>query len=488
MKVAVFGANGYIGVRLIPKLVEAGHQVVCFVRNPQRLTLPPSLKKQVDVAVFDLLEQPDKQTLPADIDAAYYLVHSMSTNEADFEELEFKASVNFVDYINSTSCTQIIFLSGLMNDKVLSPHLRSRKRVEENLKLANAATTILRAGIIVGSGSASFEIIRDIVEKLPVMVTPKWVDTKCQPIAIRDVLQYLTGVLALKSAYNDTFDIGGPDVLTYKQMLLQFAEVRGLKRHIHVVPVLTPRLSSYWLYFITSTSYPLAKNLVDSMKTEVIVKDDRIKSLVPGECLSYKDAVSMAFDKIKQNDVVSSWKDAFSASQAPFEVDDFVEVPDHGCFKDYRKKDILIDHEAVIENIWRIGGENGWYIADTLWELRGLLDKMVGGVGLRRGRRSPTDLTPGDALDFWRVLVADKGKGRLLLYAEMKLPGEAWLEFRLNGQNTDQPYLEQIATFRPDGLGGRAYWYSILPFHDMIFEGMAKALVSTAQTKVQTTT
>lgn len=478
MKILLTGANGYIGVRLLPVLVRAGHDVVCLVRDKRRMHVDKSLIESECVEFYeaDLLKPETLADLPSDIEAAYYLVHSMG-GAGNFEEMEQNAATNFSERIAKTQCKQIIYLSGIVNDDNLSKHLRSRKNVEDILLNSGVPTTVLRAAIIIGSGGASFEIIRDLVEKLPVMVAPKWVSTKCQPIALRNVLQYLEGVLGKEAAYNKIYDIGGPDVLTYKQMLLQFAEVRDLTRRIISVPVLSPRLSSLWLYFVTSTSFNLARSLVDSMKNEVIVQKRGIEDVVQLEHLiPYKEAVQRAFKRIAQKEVVSSWKDALNNSKMDINLLDFVEVPQHGVFRDIRKIPFDKPKEQVIENIWSIGGERGWYYLGFLWEIRGILDQMVGGVGLRRGRRSNSELIPGDALDFWRVLVADKEKGRLMLYAEMKLPGDAWLEFKVIEED-GQCYLLQTATFRPQGLAGRLYWWSVWPFHGFIFPGMAKEVI-----------
>jgi hypothetical protein len=362
-----------------------------------------------------------------------------------------------------------------VNDVHLSKHLHSRLAVERTLNSGSIPVTTLRAGIIVGSGSASFEIIRDLVEKLPVMVTPKWLNTLCQPIAIRNVIQFLSGVALKPAYYGHHFDIGGPEPLSYKQMLLQFASVRGLKRWILTLPVMTPRLSSYWLYFITSTSYPLAVNLVNSMKIPVVCSPNNLAQELDIQLISYRDAVMLAFQKIEQNRVISSWKDAFAATDTPLKTMEALQVPTYGCFTDIKWR--VVSHESnTLERIWRIGGQQGWYYGNWLWKLRGLMDKLVGGVGLRRGRRSEIDINPGDALDFWRVLVADRKERRLLLYAEMKLPGEAWLEFKMMKKN-HQLQVRQTATFRPKGVWGRLYWYSVLPFHFFIFNGMIEALV-----------
>jgi uncharacterized protein YbjT (DUF2867 family) len=387
--------------------------------------------------------------------------------------MEAIAAANFVSLINATTARQIIYLSGIVNDADLSAHLLSRKNVEDILMRANAQLTVLRAAIIIGSGSASFEIIRDLVEKLPVMVAPKWLKTRCQPIGIRNVIEYLQGVLLKQESFHQTFDIGGTEILTYKQMLYGFAKMRGLKRLIITIPVLTPKLSSLWLVFVTSTTYSLARSLVNSMRNEVICNDTRIQQIVPTKILSYEESLQLAFDKISQKSVISSWKDAISLSTMDKNFLNNVQVPEHGVFTDKRQIEFVRNREEVIENIWRIGGNRGWYFGNWMWRIRGVMDKMVGGVGLRRGRRSETDLKAGDALDFWRVLLADKPNGRLLLYAEMKLPGEAWLEFRVK-ESEGKKILFQTATYRPLGLWGRLYWYSVLPFHGLIFPKMAE--------------
>jgi len=476
MKILLTGATGYIGRRLLPVLVGAGHHVICLVRDQRRFDwedFSEDFLKQVTIIEVDLSDPSTFASVPTDIDAAYYLVHSMSSSNPNFTEMEATSAANFVSLINTTTAKQIIYLSGIVNDADLSDHLLSRKNVEEVLKQANAPLTVLRAAIIIGSGSASFEIIRDLVEKLPVMVAPKWLKTRCQPIGIRNVIEYLQGILLKPESYHQIFDIGGTEILTYKQMLYGFARMRGLKRLIITIPVLTPKLSSLWLVFVTSTTYSLARSLVNSMRNEVICNDTRIQQIVPTKILSYEESLQLAFDKISQKSVISSWKDAISLSSMDKNFLNNVQVPEHGVFTDKRQIEFKRKKEEVIENIWSIGGARGWYFGDWMWRIRGVMDKMVGGVGLRRGRRSETDLKAGDALDFWRVLVADKQNGRLLLYAEMKLPGEAWLEFRVK-ENEGKKVLFQTATYRPLGLWGRLYWYSVLPFHGLIFPQMAK--------------
>ncbi len=471
MKILLTGATGYIGQRLLPVLLEGKHEIICCVRDKSRFHFQNFTSSTINIIEVDFLDKETLKNIPEDIDAAYYLIHSMSSSTGDFASLESESAENFTERISQTTAKQVIYLSGIVNEEQLSKHLSSRKNVEAILAAGTVPLTTLRAGIIVGSGSASFEIIRDLVEKLPVMITPRWLETACQPIAIRNVIAFLSGVLDKKETFNNGYDIGGPDILTYKQMLLQFAEVRKLKRRIFVVPVMTPKLSSYWLYFVTSTSYPLACNLVDSMKVEVICKPNNLPKLLGVELINYKEAIAMAFDKIEQNEVVSSWKDALTSRILNKGIAAHIEVPVKGCFKDVRKTKVK-NIEQVLTKIWAIGGSTGWYYGNWLWSIRGMMDKMAGGVGLRRGRKSPSKLSPGDTLDFWRVLLASKEQRRLLLYAEMKLPGEAWLEFRITNDNI----LEQTATFRPLGIWGRLYWYSVLPFHGFIFRGMLERI------------
>ena len=472
MKILLTGTTGYIGKRLLSILLASGHHVVMCVRDKARFEVPPYPPEQFTLIEVDFLKKSTLQQIPVDIDIAYYLIHSMSASIAEFEVLEKRSATHFRNALATTNVKQVIYLSGIVNTDKLSKHLSSRKEVEDILCTGQYALTTLRAGIIVGSGSASFEIIRDLVEKLPVMIAPKWLMTKSQPIAIRNVLQFLTGVMLDQYTYNKSFDIGGPEILTYKDMLLQYAAVRKLKRWIFNVPVMTPKLSSYWLYFITSTSYKLASNLVYSMKIEIICKPNDLQKRLGIEAINYKEAVRLAFDKIEQHEVLSSWTDAQSSHHLLGGINSVIEIPTFGCFKDIRTYPVK-NEKQTLHKIWSIGGETGWYYANWLWGFRGFLDKVVGGVGLRRGRKSPTILHAGDSLDFWRVLYASKEHKRLLLYAEMKLPGEAWLEFKIENQK-----LSQTPTFRPNGILGRLYWYSVLPFHEIIFRGMAKKIAA----------
>ncbi|WP_374950700.1 SDR family oxidoreductase [Mucilaginibacter sp.] len=481
MKVLLAGANGYIGTRLIPVLLDKGHNVVCLVRDKRRYHEQSDYSDRVTLLTGDLLKPDSIENFPEDVDAAYYLVHSMSQAD-DFADMEALSAKNFTQAINKTRCRQVIYLSGITNDTDLSKHLLSRKHVEDVLKECKADLTVLRAAIIIGSGSSSFEIIRDLTEKLPVMTVPRWVNTLCQPIAIRDVLGYLEGVLLNEKAFNQTFDIGGPDILSFKQMMLTYAKVRRLKRHIITIPFLSPKISSYWLYFVTSTSYSLAQSLVDSMKNETIMKDHEIDKVVKRDCLTYEAALQLAFKKIEQNSIVSSWKDALNNGYLTSGFMDQIKVPQNGTLEYKVKQPFSRESAKVLDNVMAIGGNRGWYYWDWIWSLRGFLDKLFGGVGTRRGRTSNVSVSAGDVIDFWRVLLADKVNRRLLLYAEMKLPGEAWLEFKIIERN-HITYLSQVATFRPRGLWGRMYWYAMWPFHLFIFKGMARKIVNFGNTK-----
>ena len=478
MRILLTGANGYIGMRLLPVLVEAGHEVTCVVRDAHRFQPSPDLLNKINVIEFDFLrpENAVQNFNKKYFDVAYYLIHSLGDTTTTLKEYEIRSAGCFVLVATLTQVKQIIYLSGISNEKNLSKHLLARKVVKDVFIRSGIAYTIFEAGIIVGSGSISFEIIRDLTEKLPVMIVPRWLNSRCQPIAIRNVINYLHKSLLNEQTFFRTFEIGGPDVLSYKQMLLEFAAVRGYKRYVISLPVLFPGLSVYWLYLTTSANFVIAQQLVHSMKNDVVCKEHSIQEIIPEELIPYREAIQMAFLRIEQNMVVSSWTDAASSSLSRLDVNQFVEVPVNGCYKD--RKWIEIDKDKVEEvaaRFFGIGGKQGWYYADKLWQIRGLLDKFVGGVGMRRGRRSDTDIQPGDALDFWRVLLVDHKNYRLLLFAEMKLPGEAWLEFSII-KNENHCILKQTATFRPKGILGRNYWYTMLPFHYFIFRNMLKRI------------
>ncbi len=476
MKILVTGANGYIGSRLLPLLVADGHEIYALVRSRSRIEIPEKYQSQLHVIEADLLNPSSLLNIPDDIDAAYYLVHSMSYSQK-FAELEATSAENFVGRLENTQAKQIIYLSGLSNEDQLSRHLSSRKVVGEILKNGKVPVTILMAGIIIGSGSASFEIIRDLVEKLPIMIAPKWLKKLTQPIAIRDVLTYLTQVLMNPACFGQSFEIGGPDVMSYKDLLLNLAKMRGLKRKIFTVPLLTPRISSYWLFFLTSTSFSLARFLVESLINNAVCKENRIQKLFPRKLLSYEESLQLAFTPTETDWVPSSWKDTLSGSTLNPDLSTYVQVPKFGILYDQQIVHFTCPVEQVQKRIWSLGGDQGWLALNWAWKFRGFLDKLVGGIGSRRGRTHPTRLKTGDALDFWRVLLADEKNRRLLLYAEMKIPGEAWLEFEIIPDVTGGT-LKQTASFRPNGVWGRFYWYSLYPIHPLIFRRMAKHLAN----------
>src|SRR3990167_743859 len=451
MKILLTGANGYIGRNLLPLLLQSGHQVFVFVHRSLGFQIQKEYERQLVILQGDLLDKKSLEKIPKEIEAAYYLVHSMSSSLHNFAELEKECAQNFILGVSSTQIKQIIYLSGIVNDQNLSIHLKSRKAVGEIFKQSGIPYTILQSAVVIGSGSASFEIIRDLVEKLPLMIAPKWVKSQTQPISIQDLLFYLQVVLGLEKAFNHSFEIGGPDQLTYKQMLLQYAKVRGLKRWIISVPVLTPRLSSYWLYLITSTNIRLATSLIDSLRNATVCKDFHIHSLIPHVCLTYEESI----------------KEALGNKFNP---------PKQGCMIKKMRLFINKNKDEVVSRIWKIGGATGWYYWNIVWVIRGFIDKLFDGVGLQRGRTHQDRIEVGDRIDFWQVVAANREEARLLLFAEMKLPGEAWLEFKVFQEN-GRDLFEQTAIFRPKGVLGRLYWYLLLPIHSLLFRGMAKNIV-----------
>lgn len=472
MKILLTGATGYIARKLLPVLLTKNYEVVCCTRDLTKFPVPLHVSPHLHVIEVDFLVPATLSNIPKDIDVAYYLIHSMTSSIDDFEEMEMRAAHHFRDYIETTTVQQVIYLSGIQNDKKLSRHLLSRQHVEKILAGGAYNLTTLRAGIIVGSGSASFEIIRDLVEKLPIMVAPRWVETRSQPIAIHNVIQYLLGVVLHTYTYNRSFDIGGPEILTYRDMLIRYAHYRSLRRKIWTVPLLTPRISSFWLYFLSSTSYKLAANLVNSMRVEVICKENELKKILNIQPIRYEDAVRMAFDKIEQQEVIPYWRSMLYTINAAKELSFWIQPPSFGCYADTTKRK-FVNKERTIENIWNIGGQNGWYL-NWLWTIRGVTDKALGGHGFPRGRGELATIASGDAIDFWEVLYANKEEGRLLLYTEMKYSGEAWLDYSIHKDT-----LYQKASFRPWGIWGRLYWNMVKPFHAIVFKGMLKKLTDT---------
>jgi uncharacterized protein YbjT (DUF2867 family) len=477
MNVLLTGANGYVGFRLLSALLEGGHTVHAVVRDRRRLPVDEFAAHgdRLRLVEADLGDPETPPVFPETIDVAYFLVHAMG-GAGDFAEREAGIAQNFLMALERTEARQIVYLGGIIpDDEHLSDHLESRRNVERILGGSRVPLTALRASIIVGSGSASFEIIRDLAEKLPVLITPRWTRNRCQPIGIGNVIAYLIGVAGNEAAAGRRFDIGGPEVLTYEDLLRQYAVERGLTRRFIATPVLSLPLSAGWLWLMTSASFRVARALVDSLAHETICRDGAIREIIPQDLLTYRQAVEKALVRIAQNHVPSTWYDALASGRlAPSRLR-AIHPPEHGVLIDRRTVKLGASREAVIDAIWSLGGRRGWPSMNWAWRVRGLLDRLVGGIGVRRGRRDPRNLRAGDALDFWRVVLADRRDGRLILFAEMRLPGEAWLEFEI----TDDE-LRQTATFRPLGVWGRLYWLGCLPFHAWLFPRMARTLASPA--------
>jgi len=478
-KVLVTGATGYIGGRLIPRLLEAGCEVRCLVRDARRLGAKP-WSHQVEVIEADVLRAEGLVEALRSVHTAYYLVHSMGASERGFEDRDLKAARNFAAAAKEAGVVHIIYLGGLGSArKGMSKHLRSRQETGRALASTGVPTTEFRAAIIVGSGSVSFEMIRYLTERLPVMVTPKWVETKVQPIAIRDVLAFLQAAPQHPPKGHRVVEIGGPSVLSYREMMLTYARLRGLQRTMIPTSVLSPRLSSYWINLITPIPAAIARPLVEGLTSEVVVDDPEPAKAYGVRPISYETAVKLALDRTAQGAVETLWSGALAAvprgTPGPEKLRDT-----EGMLVDRRTLRVEASPESVFRAVVRIGGEEGWYTFDWLWRLRGLLDRLWGGVGMRRGRRDPEALVPGDALDFWRVESVQKND-HLQLRAEMKLPGRAWLRFDVRGCEDGTTEVRQTAFFEPKGLLGYLYWWSVYPFHLVVFPSMIRAVGERAE-------
>lgn len=475
MRVAVAGATGYIGGRLVPLLLLQGHEVVCLARTPGKLADRP-WRDQVEVVQADMLDSDQVRQALTGCQAAYYLIHSLGEG-ADFSETERAGAENFAAAAEEARLVRVVYLGGLGPEVGLSPHLASRHHVGEILAAGSVPVTELRAAVVIGSGSMSFEMLRYLTEVLPVMVTPSWVETRCQPIAIRDVLSYLVAGLD-DQAGSHVYEIGGPDVLTYRQMMQLYARVAGLRRRLVIpVPVLSPRLSSLWVGLVTPLPVAVARPLVDSLVNEVIVHDDTAQRFFGIDTMSLEDAIEEALAGDSDLDIPSRWSDASTSPARPFAWDP--EWAGGTLLVDRQTVETAAPPPALFRAFSRVGGSTGYYTMDWAWRIRGLLDTLLGGVGLRRGRRHPQQVRLHDTVDFWRVSDVEAGS-HLQLSAEMRLPGQAWLEWRVDeADGTNR--LEQTAYFRPRGLAGRAYWYLMLPFHHLIFGRMARRIVEEAE-------
>jgi uncharacterized protein YbjT (DUF2867 family) len=477
VKILVTGASGYVGGRLVPKLLDKGHDVTVVVRHRTRLADVP-WRDRVTVIEGDLADSETVDRATNSQDVVYYLVHSMSTSK-DFHTLERHIATTMAGSAKRASVKRIVYLGGLHPDGPLSRHLASRKEVGDILLNSGVPTIALQAGVIIGSGSASFEMIRHLTEVLPYMPAPKWVRNFIQPIAIRDVLHYLVNAADLDKSVNRAFDIGGPDVFRYGQLMNGYAVEAGLKqRPIAALPVLTPWLASQWVNLVTPIPRSLAVPIIESLLHDAVMKNHDIDGVIPpppGGLTGYRKAVRLALARMREGEVETSWRDA-SVQGAP--ADPLPSDPDwagHTVYTDIRQVRCLAEPDALWRVVESIGGDNGWYSWPVAWAARGWLDKLVGGVGLRRGRRDQDKLVTGDALDFWRVEQIEPRRF-LRLRAEMKLPGLAWLEFTVEGRDGGGSRLTQRAIFFPQGLGGRLYWLAVMPFHGIIFQAMAKAM------------
>jgi uncharacterized protein YbjT (DUF2867 family) len=477
----VTGATGYIGGRLIPDLLAKGYKVRVLARNAIRLK-DHTWINDVEVVEGDAFDSKAIEKALKGVDVAYYLMHSLM-EKADFESQEIKMAQIFGKAGKKQNIDRIVYLGGIVPAKAnLSQHMSARANTGKALRESGVPTIELRAGIVIGSGSASFEMLRHLTERLPFMITPKWLNIRIQPIAVRDVLYYLVGAATIDKKNSGYFDIGGPDIFTYKTMMQKYAEVAGLRKRIIVpVPVMTPKLSSGWVGLVTPVPYTLAKRLVASLKNEVVVGDDRIRKLIPdpkGGLTTFKRAVELALVRIKDNQVETRWSDASISwtSSDPLPTDP--QWSGGSVYKDVRKLDSKDPVDVVWKRIEAIGGDNGYSTATWAWELRGLADKVTGGVGLRRGRRDPDHLQVGDALDFWRVEKLDRPK-TLRLRAEMRMPGLAWLEFLVEPDaKTGGCKITQTATYAPKGLIGHIYWWSVWPMHGIVFPSMIKKMAN----------
>jgi uncharacterized protein YbjT (DUF2867 family) len=484
LRCLVTGASGYIGGRLVPELLAAGYRVRCMARDPGKLSDRP-WSGDVEIAAADALERTRVRSALESVDVAYYLIHSLGTGTS-FEQRDREAAAIFADAAMSAGVTRIVYLGGIIADdgSGLSPHLRSRAEVGDILLGSSVPTAALQAAVIIGSGSSSFEMLRYLTERLPVMVTPKWVETRIQPIAVHDVLRYLVGCAALPPGIRRRFDIGGPDVLTYAEMMRRYAKVAALRpRVIRPVPLLTPRLSSLWVGLVTPVPAGLARPLIESLRNEVVCSEHDIAAHFPDppEGLMPVDrAIALALRHTREGAVSTRWSSAATPGAPSDPLPSDPSWAGGSLYVDARISAVRASPASLWRVIEGIGGETGWYSFPAAWAVRGLLDRLAGGVGLRPGRRDPRHLLAGDALDFWRVEAITPGSV-LRLRAEMRLPGLAWLEMAVGRDHDGMTTYSQRAIFQPRGLAGHVYWRSISPFHGVVFGGMLRNITAAAE-------
>jgi uncharacterized protein YbjT (DUF2867 family) len=477
--ILVTGSTGYIGGRLVPRLLELGYRVRCLVRDTARLQGRP-WQNAVEIVAGDVLQLDSLAPAMQGVSAAYYLVHSLAGG-LDFHQRDLTAANNFGTAARAANIERIIFLGGLAEAAPgLSEHLRSRQQTGDALRAAGVPVTEFRAGVIVGSGSLSFEMIRYLTERVPVMICPRWVYTRTQPIGIREVLEYLATALAVPESSGSLVEIGGAEIVTYGEMMMVYAEVRGLKRWMAPIPVLTPRLSSYWVDLVTPIPAVIARPLIEGLRNESIVHDSSAQQLFPHiQPAGYRVTVERALARLEASNIETTWSDALSTSQG--DVPPVTLTTNEGMILEHRQCVVPASPADVYKTFIGIGGKRGWFYMNWAWEIRGFIDRMIGGVGLRRGRRDADELRVGDALDFWRVEAVEPGR-LLRLRAEMKVPGKAWLQLKVTPHEAEQALLSQTAFFAPKGLMGWLYWYALYPMHRLIFRGLIDQIARRAVT------
>ncbi len=476
--ILVTGATGYIGGRLVPRLLAAGYRVRCMVRDPSRLE-GRNWRSQVEVVAGDVLDRASLSAAVKGVRAAYYLVHSMSAGK-EFHERDVEGARNFATALAESGAERIIYLGGLGDpDAELSAHLRSRLQTGDALREGPLPVTEFRAAVIVGSGSLSFEIVRYLTERVPILICPRWVFTRIQPISTRNVLEYLVEALRTDASVGEVIEIGGADVVTYADLMTGYAKVRGLKRRVIPVPFLTPRYSAGWVHLVTPIPRAIAQPLIEGLRNEVVTRNEKAQRIFPGiRLLGYEESVRLALARLEAAKVETVWSDALSTSVgdvAPVQL-----TTREGMEIELRQRLVRASSEAVFRAFTSLGGEHGWLAMNWAWKIRGALDRLVGGVGMRRGRRSPDELRTGDAVDFWRVESVQPNR-LLRLRAEMRVPGRAWLEFQVQPTEEGRVLLSQAALFAPKGVFGWLYWYAMFPFHQFIFDAMINRIAERAE-------